>query len=340
MTSLLDQLCVTIPAARSLETLSRPLLQMLAEATGLESTYLTAIDLNAGQQRVQFARNAGRLEIPEGLTVPWHDTLCKRALDEGRFHTDAVATDWGDSEAARALGIQTYVSVPVRGEDGVLLGTLCGASAEPRTLAPQAPALLSLFARLIGDFIERERLVERLHTANATLAAHAMTDPLTGLPNRRALTDELQRLLARAQRERSRVLVGVIDLDGFKRLNDTHGHATGDLLLQEVGRRLSQVLRATDMLGRLGGDEFLIVAPGPVAASAASAQEAARTLQQRASAATAGHYSLGDIELDYGGASVGVVAVDPNEVGTDEAIRLADSRMYGVKRGRKSPLLG
>jgi len=211
---LLDRLAVAVPAARTLEELSRPLLEMLGGVSGLESTYLTSIDLDANVQRVQFARNAGALTIPEGLAVPWADTLCKRSLDEGRPYTDAVASCWGDCEAARALGLQTYVSAPIRADDGTLLGTLCGASAERRPLTPDAQALLALFARLIGDFVERERLVERLRAANATLAAHAMSDPLTGLPNRRALVDELQRLLARARRERGRVLV--VDLDGFK----------------------------------------------------------------------------------------------------------------------------
>lgn len=339
MDPLLDRLSVAVPAARTLEALSRPLLEMLGGVSGLESTYLTSIDLDADVQRVQFARNAGALTIPEGLTVPWGDTLCKRALDEGRPYTDAVASCWGDSEAARTLGLQTHVSAPIRANDGTLLGTLCAASAERRPMSPDAQALLALFARLIGDFVERERLVERLRQANATLAAHAMSDPLTGLPNRRALVDELQRLLARARRERGRVLVGVVDLDGFKRLNDSHGHPVGDLLLQEVAGRLARTLRATDMLGRLGGDEFLIVGPGPVAAPAAAAQEAARLLQQRASAATAGPYTLGTLSLDYGGASVGVVAVDPAEADADEAVRLADARMYAVKRGRKSTLL-
>ena len=121
---ILSELSTTLPNAKSVEELARPLLDMLGAITGLESTYLTSIDLQAGIQHVRYARNEGGMQIPEGMDVPWADTLCKRALDEGRTSTSDVASCWPDSEAARKLGIQTYVSAPVRA-DGTLLGTLC-----------------------------------------------------------------------------------------------------------------------------------------------------------------------------------------------------------------------
>src|SRR5579862_1519455 len=125
MNASLADLSRSATAAESLEELARPLLEMLHAATGLESTYLTSVDLAAGEQHVQFALNAGSLTIPEGLTVPWNDTLCKRALDEGTLFCNDVAERWSDSEAATALGIKTYASAPVRTSDGLLVGTLC-----------------------------------------------------------------------------------------------------------------------------------------------------------------------------------------------------------------------
>ena len=110
MDTLLTQLSSSVSSARTLEDLTRPMLEMLEAVTGLESTYLTRIDLEQGLQHILYARNVRRLQIPEGLAVPWGDTLCKRALDEGRVYTDNVAECWGDSDAARELGIQTYVS--------------------------------------------------------------------------------------------------------------------------------------------------------------------------------------------------------------------------------------
>ena len=84
MDQILSLLSDTIPKAQTLEQLTRPLLALLSQVTGMESTYLTTIDTDEGVQRIEFARNVGEMVIPEGLVVPWTDTLCKRALDENR----------------------------------------------------------------------------------------------------------------------------------------------------------------------------------------------------------------------------------------------------------------
>ncbi|TRM50192.1 sensor domain-containing diguanylate cyclase [Achromobacter sp. LC458] len=345
MDPILAGLSRSLPQAKTVEQLTRPLLDMLGSVTGLESTYLTEIDLKADLQHVRYARNVGDLQIPEGLSVPWSDTLCKRALEDGRMCTSDVANCWPDSEAARQLGIQTYVSAPVRTDEGQLLGTLCAASARQLQLAPPAESVLKLFSNVIANFLQREMLMEQLHSANVQLMSYAMTDPLTGLPNRRALYEELERLEQRALREGGSVLVGVIDLDGFKGINDTYGHQQGDVFLQEIARRVAAALRTSDMLGRIGGDEFVLVGPGPeldrmdatagAAAQRGDAMEAARSLEERATAATAGRYQLGDAVVSYEGASVGVVAVDPRGLDAEAAVRLADARMYEIKRARK-----
>ena len=117
--------------------LARPLLDMLGAITGLESTYLTSIDLQAGIQHVRYARNEGGMQIPEGMDVPWADTLCKRALDEGA-PAPAMSRAAGRTRGRAQARHQTYVSAPVRADDGTLLGTLCGASASQQAVAPQA----------------------------------------------------------------------------------------------------------------------------------------------------------------------------------------------------------
>ncbi|MDR7945394.1 sensor domain-containing diguanylate cyclase [Achromobacter aegrifaciens] len=343
---ILAELSTTLPEAKSVEQLTRPLLDMLGAVTGLESTYLTSIDLKADLQSIRYARNAGTLQIPEGLSVPWDDTLCKRALDEGRMCTSDVSSCWPDSDAARQLGIQTYLSAPVRTDGGVLFGTLCAASATRHQIEPQAESVLKLFSSVIARFLEREMLMEQLHAANVQLMSYALTDTLTGLPNRRALYEALDRLQARAIREGGSVLVGVIDLDGFKGINDVYGHQQGDVFLQEVSRRISAALRGSDMLGRIGGDEFVLIGPGPalvagdgphgVHAPRGDAEEAARSLEERATAATVGRYQLGEATVPYEGASVGVVALDPRGLDAEAAVRLADARMYEVKRARKA----
>lgn len=344
MDPILNRLSESYAAARSTEELTRPLLEMLSEVTGLESTYLTSIDLERNVQHVRFARNAGDMTIPEGLAVPWEDTLCRRALDEGRMFTDHVSACWGDSEAARQLGIETYLSTPVHSGSGALLGTLCGASADRRSVDERAMTYLRLFSTLAGNFLEREQLLERLQDANRQLARHAMTDTLTGLLNRRALFEALSRLIVTAGDERRSVLVMMIDLDRFKQINDTYGHQCGDLFLQAIGQRLQSAVREEDTLARIGGDEFVAVGLGPSLVTGDSgsrclndrdASRAVQTCRQRLLDATVGRFALGEHVLDYAGVSVGGVALDPHSLDPDEALCLADERMYEDKRARR-----
>ena len=131
---LISQLSSALVEETSFEGLVRELLGMLELVTDLESTYLTKIDLQASAQEILFSRNTKTMNIPEGLSVPWGDTLCKRAIDEGRPYTDDVAGCWGDSEAAKALGITTYASVPVR-LDGSRGRHRCSRRRAARTLA-------------------------------------------------------------------------------------------------------------------------------------------------------------------------------------------------------------
>lgn len=212
MDHILSLLSETVPKARTLEELTRPLLALLGQVTGMESTYLTTINTDEGIQRVEFARNVGSMVIPEGLVVPWADTLCKRALEEKRLYSDNVAECWGDSEAAAALGIKTYLSAPICSHDGRVLGTVCAASSAQVARSADVEPLLMLMSGLLSYSLERELLVERLQAANAELAKLALTDSLTGLSNRRAILSEFNRLFAQAQREQKYVLVAVIDL--------------------------------------------------------------------------------------------------------------------------------
>ncbi|UVM07446.1 sensor domain-containing diguanylate cyclase [Pseudomonas laurylsulfatiphila] len=339
MDQTLSLLSETIPKAKTLEQLTRPLLALLSKVTGMESTYLTTIDTDEGVQRVEFARNVGDMVIPEGLVVPWTDTLCKRALDENRMYSDNVAECWSDSEAATALGIRTYVSAPITSQDGQVLGTVCAASSDQVARSPEAEPLLLLLSGLLGYSLERGLLVERLQAANAELAKLALTDPLTGLSNRRAILNDAARLFALAQRENKYILMGVIDLDGFKFINDTRGHLAGDQLLRGVVAQLQHGLRTSDIIGRTGGDEFIVIALGTPSEHSnleKDMQDAAEQLQDRLSKATIGRYELGHGlgDIHYTGASVGVVAVIPGSMTVDEATKLADREMYKVKQQR------
>lgn len=332
MGPLFTRLSESLQHAQSQEELVRPLLEMLEQVTQLESTYLTTIDFDRELQHVLYARNTQEMQIPEGLSVPWNDTLCQRALAEGRMFTPNVQDCWGDSEAAQALGIRTYVSAPIKLTDGSIYGTLCAASAHAATLAAHVAPVLELFAKLIGQHVERERLMQLLQERNAQLTRLVMTDPLTQLPNRAALLQELQRLLSRALRSDSQVLVAYVDLDGFKQVNDVHGHAVGDQLLQTLAQRLQTQMRDSDMVARMGGDEFVMVGPGPTHAD--QVPEAVRAVEMRLRTAAECDLPLAEGHtLHYPGASVGVVTVDGHTT-VDCALLKADAAMYADKAQR------
>lgn len=336
MDFLLDRLSASVASAKSVEDITRPLLEILEAVSGLESTYLTTIDLQEGVQRILHARNVGVLQIPEGLSVAWNDTLCKRALEEGRFFADDVGACWGDSAAARELGIHTYVSTPVRLADGSLYGTLCAASTESHTLPSNMAQILLLFAGLIAHQVEREQLVRQLCQANERLAHYATTDPLTCLANRRALQHEMVRRLESHEAHDASVLIAFVDLDGFKVINDRHGHDIGDQFLVELAARLRGILSAGDMAARIGGDEFVVVGSGPDQPDPDRLAAARQAFQERVFQATAGEYQLGDVRLVYAGASVGVLDVRSGTHDAAQALKQADALMYQVKRERRA----
>lgn len=338
MDSLLAQISETVSAAQSLEELTRPMLEMLEVVTGLESTYLTTVDLDAGVQHIVYSRNIGAVQIDEGRDVPWEDTLCSRAYVEGRMYSDDAATRWSDAELAVQLNVQTYFSMPIRTGNGALYGTLCGVSTTVLPQQSNAEMVLTLFCKLIAQHIEREQLFQQLQNVNAELASHASTDMLTGLANRRSLIDGLRRMLANGQRDGRSVLVGFIDLDGFKAINDRYGHEVGDEFLVVMAHRLDAMLREGDMLARIGGDEFIVIGLGPLPTAEPGPGDAdmIAAVSSRLNDCTIGEFELSEHTIQYSGASVGVVSIAPGTATAEGALRLADEEMYLVKRQRQA----
>jgi diguanylate cyclase (GGDEF)-like protein len=173
------------------------------------------------------------------------------------------------------------------------------------------------------------RLLLKLKKQQSELELMAHHDGLTGLPNRTLLADRLAQALTRAQRSGLRVALLCIDLDGFKPVNDTLGHAAGDLALQEVARRLSATVRESDTLARIGGDEFMIVM-GELDDDLAEAQLAVQTVAEKCLEALAVPMAIAGKVCQLTG-SIGLVVGDGSSLAAD--LRLAsDEAMYLAKQ--------
>jgi diguanylate cyclase (GGDEF)-like protein len=163
--------------------------------------------------------------------------------------------------------------------------------------------------------------IESLH---AELSEQAIRDPLTGLLNRRYLPEMLSSELGRAAREGYPVSFIMLDIDGFKRINDIHGHATGDLILRVLGSQLLSQIRAGDIACRYGGDEFLLVLTNTPLDAATRRAERWRTAFEES-----GEVFMG---LDDGvSMSVGVATYPTHGESVEQVFAAADAAMYAAK---------
>lgn len=332
--SILDKLAATVTDSADLEQLVRPFLEILEEVSGLESIYLSLVDEQKAMQHILFAHNTKtqQLEISEGASLAWSESLCKRALDENTPYCQDVLGCWDDLEVVKALGINTYLGVPVHIGEGELFGTLCCASGARIEINDQAKRLIGMLAKLIARQLERDQLMQRLQKENVLFSRQALTDPLTGIPNRRALLQELKRAMASLSRSGNALHLAFMDLDGFKKLNDQYGHDAGDRFLIQVAQKLTEGLRDSDFVARYGGDEFIVF--GPVYAP--DLEESRDAIGRRLENLTAGTFDLNGEPFDFLGASVGVVTVASDQETCEQVIARADEAMFQVKELRRS----
>jgi diguanylate cyclase (GGDEF)-like protein len=168
------------------------------------------------------------------------------------FITDSRMAPW--RAAAGKHGLQSLAAVPVR-IAGRVEAVLVLYEDHCMAFGPRERDLLTRFAEDIAFGLKRRD--EQRHISH-----QATHDMLTGLPNRELALDRLAQGAADARRRQRLMAVGILDLDGFKQINDLYGHGAGDVLLQTVAERLKPCIRDSDTLARLGGDEFLIILPG------------------------------------------------------------------------------
>ena len=175
---------------------------------------------------------------------------------------------------------------------------------------------------LLHDFTKRRQTEERL-------AFMAQYDALTGLPNRYLLLDRLEVAMQRAKRNNTLLGVMILDIDRFKQINDTRGHATGDILLQQVAERLACTLRATDTIARLGGDEFTVLVEN------ATSVEEVTTIAEKIKGAFGTPFDTESGEI-FTTTSVGITIFPFDDNNRDDLLKNADIAMYSAKQERNA----
>ena len=215
-----------------------------------------------------------------------------------------------------------YVCVPLMVQ-GETLGVLCllGGEREGEHFVDQ---------QLVVAMGEGIKLALSNIELREELREQAIHDPLTKLYNRRYLDDSLARELSRAQRQNTSLCVSVLDIDHFKRINDTFGHAAGDALLRELGRILRENLRISDIACRYGGDEFVLILPD------SSLDDTRHRVQQILGLIKELRIWHGDQLLQSLTVSVGVAVAHEHNFTSREILRAADEALYAAKQAGRN----
>ncbi len=250
--------------------------------------------------------------------------------------------DFVRSQAAVASGLQGAIGFPILNDAGQVVGVIVAYGRESIPLDERLLAVMSDVGRQIGQFVERKRLEELLRKedslrrrggqAEPVLEYQPFHDALTGLPNRALFRDRLLQAMALADRERRGCAVLLLDLDGFKSVNDAHGHQVGDLVLKEVALRVQRELRRSDTVARLGGDEFAIITEG------GRDPEAAMGVAHKLERAFRTPVVAAGVTAPLT-ASLGIAWYPIHGTSPDLLLRNADTAMYRAKRGGGGCLL-
>lgn len=216
----------------------------------------------------------------------------------------------------------SWLGVPLQTAGGTVGALMVKGAPESPAYTTHDQTLLQFVCGPVAAAIERHQLYEQLHSM-------ARYDQLTGLANRMLLQERLQEAVEHAQRHGDKLAVLYLDLDKFKQVNDTLGHAAGDTLLQEVARRLKACVRSSDTVARIGGDEFVVLLERVQAdTDAAHVAQAIQTALQVPMQLEEQRWSIG--------ASIGIARYPQDATDLAQLFRHADQAMYRAKRQGRS----
>lgn len=244
-----------------------------------------------------------------------------RAMLEQALPTDTPVTTTNDAAVGQLFPATTQVVVSLDAGAERLAVMALGPRLHDQAFGPAECDLAGTLAFAAAIALKNAQLVEQLQSA-------ASTDPLTGLSNRRAMEERLGAELSRTHRHQIRTSVVMLDIDRFKLVNDTLGHGAGDRLLAELSRILRQQCRTLDAIGRMGGDEFLVILPMTTA-------EEARIFVDRVRLAV-GRLEQTHPEFGRPSLSMGIAEAPRHGLTSDAVIGAADAALYRAKRGGRN----
>ncbi len=303
---------------------------LLEQATQLVGTSLypdnfgiMLVDEARGLLRVHHAYRGlptGRLSREEEITIQLGEGICGAVALTGEPRRIPDVT----LEAAYlnvVPGMLSELCVPIKDGQRVI-GVVNAESKKPAAFSAADERLLVTFASQLATAIVKVRLFEEVKELS-------ITDPLTALYNRRHFFEQAAREFPRARRYARSLAAVMLDLDRFKRVNDTYGHAVGDQVLQSVARICRRELRQIDLLARYGGEEFVALLPE---SELAEAGQVAQRLCDRIAAATF-DTNAGPVQLTV---SLGVAALDEDCDHLEELVKRADQALYTAKQAGRN----
>ncbi|MFH2124208.1 MAG: diguanylate cyclase [Pseudomonadota bacterium] len=267
------------------------------------------------------AHDYSEASIPQ--TLKSH-TLTAEVIRTGQpllLTPETAASVLSQLDAVMSPDVLNWLGVPLESASGIVGALVVLSSADAVRFTGKDRELLQFVAVQVVAALERKRM-------HARLEHMAQYDQLTDLPNRSLFLDRLQMALTKARREQTRLAVLFLDLDKFKQVNDTHGHTVGDYLLQDVARRLTRCARESDTVGRIGGDEFIMLLEN------IKGVEDAAVVTGKIFATLAEPYKFGKVTLQIT-PSIGVAVYPENGKDAHELILYADNAMYQIKKGRQ-----
>ncbi len=264
----------------------------------------------------------------------WHQFYDENAPDEARRNDYFIGSSYfdashvsGDADAKQAAEMETGIRKVMSGElEYFSLEYACDSKTEQRTFVAHA----SRFHGDSGNVLIRHENVTERKRAERELEHLAQTDALTGLANRRHFMALAERELSRTVRYGGELSALMLDIDHFKRVNDTHGHHTGDLVLERLGRICRESFRDVDIIGRLGGEEFAVLLPQTGEQQAFDVAERLRQIIE------ASALPLSQGQPLHFTVSIGVVTLADTSVNLDTFLGFADKGLYDAKHGGRN----